>query len=384
VKKIRIIADDKIPFLKGAFEEAANISYYPGNAITPDIVRDADALIIRTRTVCNRELLEGSAVKFIASATIGFDHIDTDWCDANNIRWTNAPGCNAGSVEQYIVSALLNWTLSGKLKPEQAVIGIVGVGNVGSKVAGIAKALGMKVLLNDPPRARKEGGEGFVGLDVICREADIITFHVPLNREGEDRTFHLAANDFFNSLEKKILLINSSRGEVVETEALKNALTSKQIKAACLDVWENEPDISSGLLDLVDYATPHIAGYSVDGKANGTMMSVRAVSEFFGLGLELWVPSELPLPENPSIIIDCTGMDEKEILGEVYLTTYDLITDDERLRKEYTKFEHLRGNYPVRREPPAFSVKLINNEWDNLPVLLEALRFSVLETSCFC
>ncbi len=384
MKKIRIIADDKIPFLQGVFDDVATVSMYPGKDINAGLVREADALITRTRTRCNRDLLEGSTVRFIASATIGYDHIDTEYCREKGIRWTNAPGCNASSVEQYIVSVLLNLAVSRDIRLGDMTIGVIGVGNVGSKVARVAKVLGMKVLMNDPPRARTEGDEGFVNLETIMEQADVITFHVPLNREGQDKTLHLASEKFFGRLSKKPFLINSSRGEVVDGEALLRALRTGKLAAACLDVWENEPDISGELLDLLDIATPHIAGYSTDGKANGTMMSVRAVSRFFGLGLEDWTPRSVPAPDNLSIVVDCTGMDETEILSEVYLSTYDVRSDDERLRKDRGSFEYLRGHYPVRREPAAYTVKLINNAFDHLPHLLEELGFTVLEISCFC
>ena len=334
MKKIHIIADDKIPFLKGVFDDVATVSMYPGKDINAGLIREADALIIRTRTRCNRDLLEGSTVRFIASATIGYDHIDTEYCREKGIQWTNAPGCNASSVEQYIVSVLLNLAVSRDIRLGDMTIGVIGVGNVGSKVARVAKVLGMKVLLNDPPRARTEGNEGFVNLETIMEQADVITFHVPLNREGQDKTLHLASEKFFGRLPKKPFLINSSRGEVVDGEALIGALRTGKLAAACLDVWENEPDISGELLDLLDIATPHIAGYSADGKANGTMMSVRAVSRFFGLGLDDWTPRSVPAPDNPSIVVDCTGMDETEILSEVYLSSYDVRSDDERLRED--------------------------------------------------
>ncbi len=384
MRRIRIIADDKIPFLKGVFEDVADISYFPGDKITREVLRETDALIIRTRTICNRDLLEGTSVKFIASATIGYDHIDTDYCKQRNIRWTNAPGCNAGSVEQYILSVLLNWCLRYEMLPSGLTLGILGVGNVGTRVARAAENLGMKVLLNDPPRARIEGDEGFVAMETIAQQADIITFHVPLNLTGEDITFHLAGDEFFSGLSKKPFIINSSRGEVVDEAALFRSIASGRIKEVCLDVWENEPCIRKELLDLINIATPHIAGYSTDGKANGTMMSVRAVSGFFGLGLENWSPSGLPLPDDTAIAIDCSGMRETEILGDVYLRTYDVRKDDEKLREDPDRFEDLRGCYPLRREPGAYSVRLIGNPYSDLPGRLESLGFSVLETACFC
>ncbi len=383
MKKIQIIADDKIPFLRAVLDDVAEIAYFPGKDISPALVRNADALIIRTRTQCDRSLLGGSSVKFIASATIGFDHIDTEYCSEAGIEWTNAPGCNASSVEQYVISVLLNWSDKRNLNPGSTVLGVIGAGNVGSKIAAAAQSIGMKVMVNDPPRARLEGEEGFVSIETIQKEADVLTFHVPLNKSGADKTLHMCNDAFFNRLDRNVFLINSSRGPVVDSDALEKALISGKVKAACLDVWENEPDISRRLLSLVDFGTPHIAGYSTDGKANGTMMSVRAVSRFFGLGLDDWTPSDLPLPENPSFVVDCTGLGETDILREVYLNTYDVKLDDEMLREDISRFEFLRGHYPIRREATAYSVRLINNPFDHLEEILGKLGFSVLVNSCF-
>jgi len=358
---MKIIIDDKIPYIKGALEPFAEVVYLPGSQTTPEVVKEADALITRTRTRCNRQLLEGSNVKFIATATIGFDHIDTEYCREAGIQWTNAPGCNSGSVEQYIASALAvlsqkhNFSLSGK------TIGIVGVGNVGKKVARIAEAYGMKVLLNDPPRERAEGKGAFVSLAEILEQSDIITLHVPLNMTGEDKTFHLVDDAFFAKAKKKPFVINSCRGEVVETEALKKASQANQIAGAVIDCWENEPDIDRELLDRVDIATPHIAGYSKDGKANGTAMSVQAVSRFFGLGIDDWSCQNVELPASTEITVDETGKSTEEVLKKVVLETYDIHEDDERLRLSPGSFEKQRGHYPVRREFPVYSVTLGNS-----------------------
>ena len=384
MKKIRIVADDKIPFLKGVLEDVAEVRYLPGSKIDQAAVHQADALIIRTRTHADKRLLSASSVKFIATATIGFDHIDTGYCENQGIYWTNAPGCNSSSVEQYIVSALLAMAEKHGFLLKDKTLGIVGVGNVGSKVAHVAKALGMSVLLNDPPRERIEGRGEFSSLNMIKDQADIITFHVPLNKGGIDNTFHLAERNFFSELKKKMILINTSRGEVVEGSALKEALKAGRLKDAVLDVWENEPGPDPKLLELTGIATPHIAGYSVDGKANGTRMSVRALSEFFNLGLENWEPGGLPLPEIPNIVIDCGGMSEQEIIGEVYRYAYDIMADDEALRFNISRFEELRGNYPVRREPLAFTLRLNNNAWENLKFVFSSLGFSLLEPDCFC
>lgn len=381
---IRIIADNKIPFLKGALEDVADISYYPGSEITGNKILNADALIIRTRTRCDESLLKGSRVKMIATATIGFDHIDTEYCKSRNINWTNAPGCNSSSVEQYVTSALLELAVNHGYNFEGKTIGIVGAGNVGTKVARIARLLGMEVLLNDPPRARKEGGDGFVSLEELKSRSDIISFHVPLLTEGVDRTLWMADRDFFNSIKQSIILINTSRGEVVQGKALKEAINSDKVKYSVIDVWENEPLPDPDLIQLVSIATPHIAGYSTDGKVNGTTMSVHAISRFFGLGKEDWKPVDVPGPENHSLVVDCTGLKKEEILLEVYSKIYDINTDDRDLRNDPGKFEELRGNYRLRREAPYYSVRLNNNPFEELAEILEGLGFSVLELDCFC
>ncbi len=373
---MKIIADNKIPYLKGVFEPYAEVMYKGGAEINSDDVRDADALIIRTRTKCNGSLLDGSSVKFIATATIGYDHIDKEYCKANNIQWVNAPGCNSSSVQQYIASALLWLAVNEGIELKDRTLGVVGVGNVGRKVVRLAEIMGMRVLLNDPPRARKEGDCGFVSLDTIIDECDIISFHVPLNYEGTDKTYHLIDKKLISKLSQKTILINSSRGEVVDNPALKNALIQKNIDGAVLDVWENEPDIDPGLLQLVDIGTPHIAGYSRDGKANGTAMSVQAVSRFFGLGIENWYPEEIEMPKDPEIAIDGKDMDHKQIIYKLVTHTYDIKKDDQALKKNVDDFEKLRGNYPVRREFGSFKVKIKNLD-ENLISIIRELGFDV-------
>lgn len=374
---MKIIIDDKIPYIQGAFENVAEVIYLPGSKTTTEIARDAHAIVTRTRTICNEKLLAGSSVKFIATATIGYDHIDTDYCDANGIQWTNAPGCNSKSVEQYIASTLMvlaetnSWNLSEKC------IGVVGVGNVGSKVARVAEILGMRVLLNDPPRERAEGTDKFVSLQTIMEQSDIISLHVPLAYKGEDATFHLADNMFFEKLKQQPVLINSCRGEVVETEAVKTALKSGCISGFVCDCWENEPDIDTELLDLTAIATPHIAGYSKDGKATGTYMSVQAISHFFNLGLNNWEPSGVELPTQPIIEIDGKDLSEQEIFARAILHTYDIRTDDKEFRTNTSLFEQLRGDYPVRREFPAFSIKQKNMR-ESTVVKLKQLGFNII------
>lgn len=373
---MKIIIDDKIPYIRGAFEDVAEVIYLPGSKTTAEIAKNADAIVTRTRTICNEKLLAGSSVKFIATATIGYDHIDTDYCDAAGIKWTNAPGCNSKSVEQYIASALMVLAETKKLKLKDLCIGIVGVGNVGSKVAKICEIFGMKVLLNDPPRERAEGSDKFVSLETIKNEADIISLHVPLNIKGEDATFHMGNESFFSALKKRPVLINSCRGEVIKTDAVKKALKTKQLSSFVCDCWENEPDLDLELLGMTEIATPHIAGYSKDGKAKGTTMSVHAISEFFGLGLNNWQPSGVELPTNPIIEIDGEGMNEQEVFSKAILHTYDIRHDDKLLRLSPEHFEQQRGDYPTRREFPAFTVRTQRVEEKTLEKL-ELLGFNV-------
>ena len=376
---MKIIIDDKIPYIRSAFEGMAEVIYLPGSKTTPEVVKDADAIVTRTRTICNEKLLAGSSVKFIATATIGYDHIDTEYCDAAGIKWTNAPGCNSKSVEQYIASTLMVLAERKNLQLKDLCIGVVGVGNVGSKVARVCDLLGMKVLLNDPPRERIEGSAAFVSLKQVMDEADIITLHVPLNMKGEDATFHLGNEAFFSGLKKKPILINSCRGEVVDTIAIKNALINDHISSFICDCWENEPEIDLELLALTDIATPHIAGYSKDGKATGTQMSVQSISQFFGLGLENWQPSGVELPANPIFELEGSGLSEQQIIAKAILATYDIRNDDQDFRKNTAQFEQLRGDYPVRREFPAFAIVPKNIGDDTLEVL-KKLGFNVQTT----
>ncbi len=336
---MKVIVDNKIPYIAGEIEKIADkVVYLPGDAFTKEEVKEADALVVRTRTHCNRDLLEGSQVKFIVTATIGFDHIDTEYCREAGIAWTNCPGCNAGSVEQYIHSVLLLLKREKGLKLEEATLGIVGVGHVGSRVKRMAESLGMKVLLNDPPRADK-GEKGFVDLAKIAEACDVITFHTPLYIEGQYRTYHLADEDFLFSLKRTPYIINSSRGEVVDTVSLLAALSAGKVRDAVVDTWEYEPEISRELLEVAFLATPHIAGYSADGKANATRMSLEALARFFQVEAEFNV---MP-PDAPNL----HPSDDPE---EVYLQAYNPTRDSEWLKTSPRKFEWFRGNYPLRRE----------------------------------
>lgn len=336
---MKVVIDNKIPYIREAMEALADeVVYLPGKEITASVVRDADALITRTRTQCNRQLLEGSKVRFIGTATIGFDHIDTEYCREAGITWSNCPGCNAGAVEQYLHSVLLLLQQEKHVELKDACLGIVGVGHVGSHILSLAERLGMRILLNDPPRA-DHGEEGFVSLETLARKCDIITFHTPLERNGEYRTFHLADRDFFHSLRKKPYIINTSRGEVVETEAILEALDKGLIGGAVLDVWENEPHINLELLDKVFIGTPHIAGYSADGKANATRMVLEAFCRFFGKEMNFHIAA----PEQPH-----REYDSDERVRQLQM--YNPHDDCDMLRAHPELFEQLRGDYVLRKE----------------------------------
>jgi erythronate-4-phosphate dehydrogenase len=377
VKKLKIVADDKIPFIKGVLEPVADIYYLSPSQISKDIIKDADALLIRTRTKCNAELLSNSSIKFIATATIGFDHIDTTYCDLKGIKWVNAPGCNSGSVQQYIASALLTAAKQNNISLTNKTLGIIGVGNVGSKVEKIAKIFGMKVLLNDPPRERSEGNEKFVSVDELIKNSDIITFHVPLNLAGIDKTFHLANEVFFEKLIGSKIFINTSRGEVVDEGELKRAIRDKKVTTCILDVWSNEPSIDAELLSLTNIASPHIAGYSVEGKANGTAACVNAVNEFFNLGIKPnWYPQNLPAPnKSKDIKIDCNEKSTQEVIYDCISTTYNIIEDDIKLRNSIAEFEKQRAEYPSRREFNYYDVYLSNAE-ESLSSAISELGFN--------
>ena len=358
--EMKIIIDNKIPFIYGVFEPYAEVEYVSGAAIAPAHVRNAAALVVRTRTLCNAALLKDSAVKLIASATIGCDHIDADFCRASGIAWANAAGCNSAAVEQYATAALLELADRRGIALRGKTLGIVGVGNVGRRVLRAAQVLGMRVLQNDLPRQRAEGSGGFVALRELAAQSDAVTVHVPLLREGADKTFHLINADFFAQLKRGALFINSSRGEVVDELALKSALRQELLGGVALDVWEHEPSIDAELLRMVDIGTPHVAGYSAEGKAMATQMAVRAVASFFDLPLKTWRHTPPAPPEKPDIEVDCKNKSVQEILHTLVRQTYPILLDDAALRSAPAEGEALRGAYRYRREFSAYSATLRN------------------------
>ncbi len=338
---MKIIVDDKIPYIKGQVERLADeVVYLPGAAITADDVRDADALLVRTRTHCNSHLLEGSRVRFVATATIGFDHLDTDFLREAGILWTNCPGCNATSVGQYVRNSLLLWAQHKGTSPDSLTVGIIGVGHVGTAVYQALQPLGCRLLLNDPPRAEREGTAGFSTLQELQQQCDVITIHTPLVRDGKHPTMHLVDDAFLHALPRCPLLINSGRGEVVDNEALERALDEGRIAQAIVDTWENEPALRHSLLQKVFIGTPHIAGYSADGKANATRMSLEALARWMGSDATFDVqppalPADITLPADP---------------WQRALALYNPMDDSRRLKAHPEDFEKQRGDYPLRRE----------------------------------
>ena len=330
---MKIVVDDKIPFIREKLALLADeVVALRGADISADDVRDADALIVRTRTRCDEALLKDSKVQFVATATIGFDHIDTAYMKRAGIHWTNCPGCNAASVAQYLECSLLLLEREKGLALRESTIGIVGCGHVGSKVKAVAERLGMCVLVCDPLLA----DPSFVSLDAIEREADIITFHVPLTREGEYATYHMADDAFFHQLSRVPYIINTSRGEVVDNEALLSALNEGRVHDAVIDVWEHEPQLNLELLKRVYIGTPHIAGYSADGKVNADNMVIDALCQHFGLKH----PGAI---KPPSLPVDFLYTGDP-------LQLYNPLDDSQKLKQHPENFESLRNNYPLRRE----------------------------------
>ncbi|MBS0012050.1 MAG: DUF3410 domain-containing protein [Bacteroidales bacterium] len=365
---MKIIIDRNIPFIQGVLEPWADIVYAGGSQISHDMLRDADALIIRTRTRCDKKLLDGSKLRFIGTASIGTDHIDLEWCSAGGIKCVSAPGCNSGSVMQYLASSLAYLAVKYDMEPAGTILGVVGVGNTGSKVAQMAEILGFKVLLNDPPRQRIEGGNAFCSINELLKEADIVSMHVPLSFEGPDKTYQMVNESFLSRMKRKAILINTSRGQVADEKALLALLGQSEVKTAVLDVWINEPDINTVLLDAVDLGTPHIAGYSTDGKANATKIIIRQLADYFDLPLKDWEPVSLPDAAEP--VIDISGFtgSEIKIISQVISHTCPLERDSGKLKNNPALFEKLRNEYPPRREFHAYSVKSDNE------LLLNKLR----------
>lgn len=381
---MKIVADENIPYVKEAFGNFGEVTVLPGRQIAAKSVQDADVLLVRSVTKVDENLLANSQVKFVATATIGTNHIDEKYLKSRGIGFASAKGSNANSVAEYVIAALFCLAKKKGFSLKEKALGVVGVGNIGSRVVRMAKGLGMKVLQNDPPLARKTRETRFLPLEELLQRANIITLHVPLTYAGEDATYHLFNADRIARMKPDGFLINTSRGAVVSSQPFKIALGANLLAGAVCDVWENEPLIDLELLNNVTLGTPHIAGYSLDGKVAGTTMISQAVSNFFH-SPDPWEPQEiLPSPSVPYLRVEALGKSEEEIIGEVISKIYDIEKDARKLHQlpevpETERdlfFDKLRKEYPVRRE--FFNTKLeFTNATDGLRQKFFALGFQV-------
>lgn len=378
---MKILVDENIPQAKEAFSKFGDVKLAHGRQITNEMLLDIDALIVRSITNVNEKLLHNSPVRFVGTATIGTDHIDKEYLKSKNIFFADAAGCNSFSVAEYVITALTNIFIATNKTFKGKKIGIVGYGNIGTKVARFAKALGIETIINDPPLERKYGKENFSTLNEAL-DCDIITFHVPLNKTGIDKTYHLLNENNIHLIKSGSLLINTSRGPVVDNSALmKRILKSKDINVV-LDVWENEPNIDMELLKLVDIGTAHIAGYSLEGKLNGTFFVYEKLCKFLERNCE-WTPD---YPDINERIIDINPSSEIEkILFEATQKIYDINYDSSQLKlltdtgvvNPDKYFDQLRKNYHIRREFNNYTIRTdyVNNK---LKLLLQELRFNVI------
>ena len=380
---MRIVVDSKNSFVQETFEQIGRVDLLPTEAITREALHGADALIVRSETRVDARLLEGTSVRFVGTATIGVDHLDTVYLGERGIAFANAPGSNAESVAQYVAAALL--VLAGDRKTGLAgtTIGIVGVGNVGRRVARVAAGLGMRVLLNDPPLQRLAGDGRFLPLDSLMT-ADIVSLHVPLTHVGADATYRFFDEERFAAMKRGSVLINTSRGAVVETEALKGALRGGRLAAAVIDVWENEPGVDVELLGLARIATPHIAGYSLEGKLNAARMIFEALCAHVGSKAVWQSPASLPPPDAPVIDTREIGGDGPASLDEAVRRCYDIRRDSDDLQRSLLlphaeradRFRRLRAEYPVRREFGATTI-LVSRKRGTHADTFESLGFKV-------
>ena len=381
---MNIIADKNLPLAAEAFGPLGSLSLIDTPDFRPEVIRGADVLIVRSETRIGPDLLEGSRVRFVGTASIGTDHLDLDYLAARSIAFANAPGCNSHAVKEFITAALLEagrrlgFTLRG------SSLGVIGVGAVGSKVARAAEALGLKVRLNDPPLARATGDPRYVPLEALM-DADILTLHVPLTRNGSDPTFHLFDKARLARSRGVPILLNSSRGAVVETEALHKALADGRVRAAVLDVWEGEPAIDAGLLERALLGTAHVAGYSLEGKISAVRMVRDALVRHFGLDTAS-PPALEPGPADlPLIIVSDNAARDEDAVRTAVATAYDISLDDGLLRASQAgpagerpaAFARLRSGYRVRREFSARTVSLPERRV-NAGAALAALGFKVV------
>lgn len=387
---MKFVLDERIPFLPEALEPLGEVVRISGSAIRKEHLHNADALFVRTRTFCNAELLQDTSVKFVGTTTVGTDHLDIPWLEQNNIHWASAPGCNAAGVVQYVLSVLMLHCHQHAQKPQDIKLGLIGVGQVGSRLCNAARKIGFQVLLCDPPRARFEGtaqgnhqgqaeaknAESFLSHEELIAQSDIISFHVPLTFEGENPTWHLLQEKWLDHRSAPLYLINTSRGPVVEEQLLLKAVQNKHIIPLALDVWEFEPQITPELLEQTLITTPHIAGYTLEGKWRGAWMVwesfVSQCSSLFSGTVSEASPSATLSPPNTPTPIDVYKFPQLPRLAptlplapdvpsvplsaeqwfELLLSYYDPRRDSQVLKSHPEHFERLRSEYDFRREYP--------------------------------
>ncbi|MBS1912948.1 MAG: 4-phosphoerythronate dehydrogenase [Bacteroidetes bacterium] len=377
---MKIVVDENIPWAREAFGEFGTLLLKSGRMIRRDDLLDADALIVRSITAVNRELLEGTPVRFVGTATIGTDHLDEEYLDACGIPYAVASGSNAASVAEYVIAALLELRARGwePLFGQGARLGVIGVGEIGGRVAAMARALGLQVMEYDPPRAISEPGYSSSTLQDILA-CDAVTIHVPLTHESEHATHHLVNAEFIASLGRRAVIVNTSRGGVVDTDALAAALRGGRIAGAVLDVWAGEPDVPVELVERAAIATPHIAGYAVDAKLRGTQMMASALARFIG-ARPTWDSSQA-LPQRADTIAVPQAMSPHDAATLMVNRAYPIMRDDRDLRsllmlsddERRAGFDRLRKYYPERREFPAFG---FSGAGEPSALLLESLGFS--------
>jgi len=363
---LKIVVDENIPYGKEVFGNLGSVSLIPGRGINSKSIHDATILIVRSVTKVNANLLRNSHVKFVGSATSGVDHVDQEYLRQNDILFSSASGENSNSVAEYVMVALLTRTSQKGISLRGKKLGIIGVGSIGRLVEKKATAIGMEIILNDPPLKRKTGESRYQSLQKTC-DADFVTLHVPLIREGSDATYHLFNEKTISGLNPDTVVINTSRGEVIDNEALLQAILKQRLKKPVLDVWEGEPDINWDLLKHVETGTPHIAGYALEGKIKGTLFIYQSVCACLGLPPSCHL-QPAALPETQTIRINAAGRDEREILSDAATQVYNLAGDGIRLRKlldlplqaRPAAFDQLRRQYPRRREFHSTTVSLRN------------------------
>jgi len=371
---VKILVDENMPYARELFSRTGDVVAVPGRPVPQTELDDADGLMVRSVTKVNAELLNGKPVKFVGTATAGTDHIDEVFLQQQGIAFSAAPGCNAIAVVEYVFSALLLLAERDGFALKDRTVGIVGVGNVGGRLQARLAALGIRTLLCDPPRA-DQGDEGdFLPLSQLVAEADILTFHTPLFKQGAYKTLHLADEALLRALKPNAILINACRGPVVDNQALLKVLETRRDLSVVLDVWEPEPELSLPLLEKVDIATAHIAGYTLEGKARGTTQVFEAWTQFLGNPQQVALETLLPAPEFGQITL--RGELDQPTLKRLVHLVYDVRRDDAPLRKVAAvpgEFDRLRKNYLERREWSSLRVQC-NSE--STATLLSALGFS--------